>query len=72
MKEIMMMNKKPKNPKTNSIAYIIGLLGVCAILLVATGKATLTEAATFLGAVGTLVAAIGFSVAKDSDNEIKP
>lgn len=70
MKEMMMMSsRKTKNPKTNAIAYLIALLAVCALLLVFTGKATLTEAAAFLGAAGTVAAAIGIGAAKDSSNE---
>lgn len=63
-----MMSRKTKNPKTNAIAYLIGLLAVCALLLVFTGKATLTEAAAFLGATGTVAAAIGIGAAKDSNS----
>lgn len=54
------------DPKTSVIGLIILLIVLLAMVLVYTGKATLTEASAFVGGIASILAAIGFHVSGDS------
>lgn len=58
-----------QNPKTNFIGYLLLSVVFIGLLLVAFGRATLSEAGSIIGPIFSVLTGIGFLTAKDGRHE---